>query len=227
MHYICERLPDAARLSFRIFHKVPKRLWRVAARLLKREIDVGRLVLFHLDKSEAFIQVGQRLKSLHPEWRQLFNPNRLNDISANLWVREQDFDLLLRSLAPTRPEPPNDPEPSVKWVSAAELITQKRPRLGNGKKATPPKRKIRNPHATCILPAMVFITLRAIGLEDKATSDRIGTKRTTYRRIAMGEADEIGLTDNPASNLVEMVAEKKRELDKILACLKRFGLVPG
>jgi hypothetical protein len=222
----CRRLPGAEHLSYPVFKKVPKALWRDAAERLRQEVFGKRAVLGLFNKSDVFTSIG--IETLQKAgWRRLFNPNRLPDSSsAYLWIRRQGLEIFLESLITIPSRPLNDPEP--RWVSAVELLNkaQKGPTLGNGKKALPPKRKVRNPNATYILPAAIFISLKAVGILGKDACEATGIKMSTYNRIANGISDEIGLNDDQASRLVEFAAVRKREIDKAMAALARFGLVP-
>ncbi len=81
----------------------------------------------------------------------------------------------------------------------------------------------KRPDIAITLPAVVFTTLRSIGIRDRALADATGIPRPMLTRVCSGNADRLDLSAEEFSKLQAFAAEKLAMAEAAAAALADRG----
>ena len=109
------------------------------------------------------------------------------------------------------PVAPPSTAPAQPSTQAADAARSKRAR-GHG------------PSKTCVLPGEVFKAIRALGVSDKEASGCVGIARSTWARVAGGDAEEIGLKPEQAAGLAAYVNGLRKRVEDLATLCELNGL---
>ena len=112
------------------------------------------------------------------------------------------------------PQEPAKPTPAPTTAPAAEPAA-----------ATRAKRTRTPSGGKCVtLPNVVFRSIRALGVADKEVSACVGIARSTWARVAGGDAEEMGLTAEQAAGLMGYLSDLQAQVQRIVETCGLYGL---
>ena len=113
--------------------------------------------------------------------------------------------------APQEPVTPAPVQTATPATEPAPAARAKRTRTSSGGK--------------CVtLPNVVFRSIRALGVADKEVSACVGIARSTWARVAGGDAEEMGLTAEQAAGLMGYLGDLQKQVQHIVDTCGLYGL---
>ena len=91
--------------------------------------------------------------------------------------------------------------------------------------ATRAKRTTKASGGKCVtLPNVIFRSIRKLGVADKEVSASVGIARSTWARVAGGDAEEMGLTAEQAAGLMGYLSDLQAQVQHIVDTCGLYGL---